>query len=64
MQTQVERLGLAANTAVFSPMTFLHKESDPPRVWKPNMNFPGTAFTRSLGDYCAGTFLLLILIAF
>ena len=24
--------------------------SDPPRIWAPGANFPGTAFTRSLGD--------------
>ena len=23
---------------------------DPPRIWAPGANFPGTAFTRSLGD--------------
>lgn len=23
---------------------------DPPRLWAPNGNFPGTAFTRSIGD--------------
>ncbi len=26
---------------------------DPPRVWSANGNFPGTAFTRSLGDLFA-----------
>lgn len=23
---------------------------DPPRLWAPNGNYPGTAFTRSIGD--------------
>lgn len=26
---------------------------DPPRVWRPDEDFPGTAFTRSLGDFVA-----------
>jgi hypothetical protein len=26
---------------------------DPPRVWSPNGDYPGTAFTRSLGDLLA-----------
>lgn len=26
---------------------------DPPRVWSPNGDYPGTAFTRSLGDQVA-----------
>ena len=25
-------------------------DGDPPRLWAPNAMFPGTAFTRSLGD--------------
>ncbi|KAL3152044.1 hypothetical protein ABBQ32_001157 [Trebouxia sp. C0010 RCD-2024] len=28
---------------------------DPPRLWAPNGNFPGTAFTRSIGDNAAET---------
>lgn len=26
------------------------EDGDPPRIWSPNGNFPGTAFTRSIGD--------------
>lgn len=26
---------------------------DPPRIWSPNGDYPGTAFTRSLGDLFA-----------
>ncbi len=25
-------------------------EGDPPRIWKQDANYPGAAFTRSLGD--------------
>ena len=25
-------------------------DGDPPRLWAPNAMYPGTAFTRSLGD--------------
>ena len=31
----------------------LDEGGDPPRVWSPNGDYPGTAFTRSLGDYMA-----------
>lgn len=30
-------------------------DGDPPRVWAPNADWPGTAFTRSLGDRVAKT---------
>ena len=26
------------------------EDGDPPRIWSPNGNYPGTAFTRSIGD--------------
>jgi serine/threonine protein phosphatase PrpC len=29
------------------------EDEDPPRVWHPTMDYPGTAFTRSLGDALA-----------
>ncbi len=25
-------------------------DGDPPRLWAPNATYPGTAFTRSIGD--------------
>ena len=31
----------------------LDEGGDPPRVWSPNADYPGTAFTRSLGDAMA-----------
>lgn len=31
----------------------LQEEGDPPRVWAPNGMYPGTAFTRSIGDSAA-----------
>eukprot|EP00522_Entomoneis_paludosa_P019039 CAMPEP_0172446834 /NCGR_PEP_ID=MMETSP1065-20121228/6320_1 /TAXON_ID=265537 /ORGANISM="Amphiprora paludosa, Strain CCMP125" /LENGTH=797 /DNA_ID=CAMNT_0013198023 /DNA_START=338 /DNA_END=2731 /DNA_ORIENTATION=- len=31
----------------------LDEEGDPPRVWAPNGDYPGTAFTRSIGDAMA-----------
>ncbi|KAG9416297.1 WD repeat-containing protein 63 [Aphanomyces cochlioides] len=31
------------------------EDGDPPRVWSPTGNFPGTAFTRSIGDEIAET---------
>eukprot|EP01029_Cantina_marsupialis_P026482 TRINITY_DN7145_c0_g1_i1.p1 TRINITY_DN7145_c0_g1~~TRINITY_DN7145_c0_g1_i1.p1 ORF type:complete len:1039 (-),score=269.75 TRINITY_DN7145_c0_g1_i1:137-3253(-) len=30
-------------------------DGDPPRLWLPDARFPGTAFTRSIGDACAET---------
>lgn len=27
-------------------------DGDPPRLWAPNALYPGTAFTRSIGDSC------------
>lgn len=31
------------------------EDGDPPRIWSPYGAFPGTAFTRSLGDEIAET---------
>ena len=31
----------------------LDEGGDPPRVWSPAGNYPGTAFTRSIGDAMA-----------
>ena len=31
----------------------IDEDGDPPRVWHPTMDYPGTAFTRSLGDALA-----------
>jgi len=31
----------------------LDEGGDPPRVWSPNGDYPGTAFSRSLGDSIA-----------
>jgi hypothetical protein len=33
----------------------LDDEGDPPRIWSPDGNYPGTAFTRSIGDAMAET---------
>jgi len=30
--------------------TEIDEGGDPPRIWSPNGDYPGTAFTRSLGD--------------
>lgn len=32
---------------------YYEEDEDPPRVWHPTMDYPGTAFTRSLGDALA-----------
>jgi hypothetical protein len=31
----------------------IDETGDPPRIWAPNGNYPGTAFTRSIGDRLA-----------
>ncbi len=37
----------------FDPGEQIDEDGDPPRVWHPDMDYPGTAFTRSLGDSLA-----------
>lgn len=37
----------------FIPGEQIDEDGDPPRVWHPTMDYPGTAFTRSLGDCLA-----------
>lgn len=34
----------------FDPGDRIDEDGDPPRVWHPTLDYPGTAFTRSLGD--------------
>ncbi|KAK8790840.1 hypothetical protein WA158_005471 [Blastocystis sp. Blastoise] len=51
IETHGQRLGITAKTDVFE---YHHKcDGDPPRVWLKDRDFPGTAFTRSIGDRCA-----------
>ena len=33
----------------------LDDDGDPPRVWNQDLEYPGTAFTRSIGDSLAET---------
>ena len=43
----------ASRTRTYPLLTQGDDDGDPPRLWLPDATFPGTAFTRSLGDKIA-----------
>ena len=50
LQDLIEMLGALQDPTIQCWTTEEEDDGDPPRLWAPDAMYPGTAFTRSLGD--------------